>query len=70
MAKKIISSSSKIKGGRPCIKGTRTEVRDVVKALKSGMSQEDIIRNCKEAKVPISKKQISAALKYSSRNGN
>jgi uncharacterized protein (DUF433 family) len=38
-----ISISPEIRFGKPCIKGTRITVADILQWLASGMSREDII---------------------------
>mgnify|MGYP001799623187 FL=1 len=38
-----ISIDPNIRFGKPCIKGTRITVSDILKWLASGMSEEDII---------------------------
>lgn len=46
--------------GRPCIKGTRISVYDVLNWLSNGMSKEEIIEDFPE----LSEKQINACLSF------
>lgn len=50
-----------IRFGKPCIKGTRISVYDVLSWLASGMSNEQIIEEYPQ----LSKDQILACLAYS-----
>lgn len=50
-------------GGRPCIKGTRMRVGDIVDMIASGASQEDILEDFPY----LEKDDIAAALKYAAR---
>jgi uncharacterized protein (DUF433 family) len=58
--KHIISIDPAIRFGRPCIKGTRISVYDVLSWLASGMSVADIIRDYPE----LSEVQVQACLSY------
>lgn len=49
-----------IRGGRPCIRGMRISVYDIIDWLSSGMSQEDIIRDYAE----LEKEDIEASLRF------
>lgn len=49
--------------GRPCIKGTRIAVDDVLSWLASGMSQQAILKDFPELK----KEDILASLAYAAR---
>jgi uncharacterized protein (DUF433 family) len=55
-----ISISPDIRFGKPCIKGTRIAVGDILSSLASGMSQEEILSDFPELK----KEDILAALGY------
>ncbi|MCW7553239.1 DUF433 domain-containing protein [Endozoicomonas gorgoniicola] len=48
--------------GKPCIKGTRIAVADVLEMLASGMSEKEILQDHPN----LSKEQIRAALLYAS----
>lgn len=43
--RKIITIEPGKRGGRPCIRGLRITVFDVLEYLASGMTQEDILRD-------------------------
>lgn len=43
--RKIITIEPGKRGGRPCIRGLRITVYDVLEYLASGMTQEDILRD-------------------------
>lgn len=58
---KHIEINSEIRFGRPCIKGTRISVHDVLGWLASGMTIEDIISDFPQ----LTKEQILACLAYS-----
>ena len=49
-----------IRGGRPCIRGMRISVYDILDWLASGMSQKDILRDYSE----LEKEDIEAALRF------
>jgi uncharacterized protein (DUF433 family) len=53
-----ISSNPEICGGRPCIKGTRMRVIDIVEAIAHGASQEELLRDFDY----LTAEDISAAL--------
>jgi uncharacterized protein (DUF433 family) len=55
-----ISSDPEICGGRPCIKGTRMRVADIVEALAHGASQQDLLADFDYLTVD----DIAAALLY------
>ena len=57
---KIIIFNPEIRFGKPCIRGTRMAVIDVLEYLASGMSFEEIIDDFPE----LSKEDILACLKY------
>ncbi|MGI9277969.1 MAG: DUF433 domain-containing protein [Endozoicomonas sp.] len=52
--------------GKPCIKGTRVAVTDVLEMLAEGMSQEDILRDHPN----LDADKIKAALLYASNHIN
>ena len=47
-------------GGRPCIRGMRIRVTDILDLLASGLIVEDILKEMPD----LEKEDISAALKY------
>ena len=49
-----------IRGGRPCIRGMRISVYDIIDWLASGMTPEDILRDYPE----LQKEDIEAALRF------
>ncbi|MFN0122831.1 MAG: DUF433 domain-containing protein [Blastocatellia bacterium] len=50
-------------GGRPCIRGMRIRVTDVLDLLASGLSQEEVL-----AELPdLEKEDVLAALEYAAR---
>ncbi|MFP4487239.1 MAG: DUF433 domain-containing protein [Campylobacterales bacterium] len=59
---KYISYDPKIRSGKPCIKGTRITVYDVLDYLSSGMSEEEIVDDFPSLK----KEHIRAALAFAS----
>jgi uncharacterized protein (DUF433 family) len=61
-----ISSSPDICGGRPCIKGTRMRVIDIVEAIAHGASQEELLRDFDY----LTAEDISAALLYAAHASN
>jgi uncharacterized protein (DUF433 family) len=58
--KDYIEINSSIRFGRPCIKGTRISVYDVLNWLASGMTIQEIIEDFPE----LNKDQILACLSY------
>lgn len=56
----IITIEPGKKGGKPCIRGMRISVEDVLRWLASGMSTEDIVKDFPE----LSKEDIYAALEF------
>ena len=58
-----ISSDPRICGGRPCIKGTRMRVVDIVEALAHGATKEQLLNDFDY----LSSEDIAAALLYSAR---
>ena len=57
-----INIDSNKRFGKPCIKGTRISVCDILKWLSSGMSTEEIVNDYPE----LSKNHIVAALSFAS----
>ena len=57
---KIITIDPSIRFGKPCIKGTRISVFDVLSWLASGMTHADILKNYPE----LTEEQIQACLSY------
>jgi uncharacterized protein (DUF433 family) len=58
-----ISVDPKICGGRPCIRGTRMRVTDVLDLLAAGASRQEILKDYPY----LQDEDISAALHYASR---
>jgi len=56
----LLSIESSIRFGRPCIKGTRISVYDVLSWIASGLSIADIISDFPE----LNESQIKACLFY------
>ncbi len=59
--KKYIEINPQIRFGKPCVKGTRISVYDVLSWLASGMSIDDIISDFPQ----LTRDQILACLSYS-----
>lgn len=55
-----ITINPDIRGGRPCIRGMRISVYDILDWLASGMSQEEILTDYPE----LEKEDIQAALRF------
>ena len=55
-----ITINPDIRGGRPCIRGMRISVYDIIDWLASGMTQEDILHDYSE----LEKEDIEAALRF------
>ncbi len=53
-------------GGRPCIRGMRIRVMDVLDLLASGLTQDQILEELPD----LEKEDIEAALKYASNKIN
>ena len=60
--KKIITIELGKRGGKPCIRGMRITVYDVLGWLASGMSEKDILGDYPE----LTKKDILACLEFAS----
>jgi uncharacterized protein (DUF433 family) len=58
-----ISSDPRICGGRPCIKGTRMRVVDIVEAIAHGATREELLRDFDY----LTAEDIAAALLYAAR---
>ncbi len=58
--KNIITINSEIRGGRPCIRGMRITVYDILNYLGSGMSKQDVISDYPELTI----NDIEAALMF------
>ena len=48
--KKYITINAEIRGGKPCIRGTRITVYDILDYLASGMSKQEILKDFPELK--------------------
>ena len=59
--KEYIEINPEIRFGRPCLKGTRISVYDVLGWLASGMSFEEILEDFPQ----LTKEQLLACLAYS-----
>ena len=59
-----ISSDPAVCGGRPCIKGTRMRVADIVEAIAHGASQEELLADFDY----LTAEDIAAALLYAARD--
>ncbi len=55
-----ITINPEVRFGKPCIKGTRISVYDVLSWLASGMTKEEILNDFPE----LTKEQIQACLAY------
>jgi uncharacterized protein (DUF433 family) len=49
-------------GGRPCIRGTRLRVSDILELLAAGASFEEVVSD-----YPVEREDILAALQYAAR---
>ncbi len=58
-----ITVDPNICGGRPCIRGLRVRVKDVLEMLASGMTKEDILRDFPYLEAD----DISASLEYAAK---
>jgi uncharacterized protein (DUF433 family) len=57
---KFIAIESGVRFGKPCIKGTRISVYDVLSWFANGMSMEDILNDYPELK----REQVEACFAY------
>nr|WP_293836550.1 DUF433 domain-containing protein [uncultured Arsenicibacter sp.] len=57
---RFISIKSDVRFGKPCIKGTRITIQDILSWLASGMTTEDIVEDFPE----LSPEHIRAALAF------
>ena len=64
--RKYISINSRKRFGKPCVKGTRISVYDVLNWLSSGKTMEDIIYDFPE----LNKTKIRACLAYAASKEN
>jgi len=64
--KNIITIEPGKRGGKPCIRGMRITVYDILSWLASGMSEDEIISDFPE----LTKNDIRAALQYASEREN
>jgi uncharacterized protein (DUF433 family) len=60
--KKRITTNPKKCGGRPCIRGMRIRVSDVLDLLAAGLSHEQILEELPDLEV----EDVEAALRYAS----
>jgi len=51
-------------GGRPCIRGMRIRVKDVLEMLAGGASQEEILRDFPDLKAEDIRASIAYAARY------
>lgn len=58
-----ISSDPRICGGRPCIKGTRMRVADIVEAIAEGVTKEQLLADFDY----LTADDVAAALRYAAR---
>lgn len=58
-----ITSDPDVCGGRPCIKGTRMRVADIVEALAHGATQQELLADFDY----LTAEDIAAALLYAAR---
>jgi len=63
---KIITIEPGKRGGKPCIRGMRITVYDVLEYLASGMSQAEILKDFPY----LTKEDILACLSYAADHGN
>lgn len=49
-----------IRGGKPCVKGTRITVYDILEYLAGGMSEDDVLRDFPS----LAREDIRAALEF------
>ena len=61
-----ITTDPEVCGGRPCIRGLRIRVRDVLELLSSGASQEEILEDFPY----LEPEDIQAALAYAARQAD
>lgn len=61
-----ISISSEIRFGKPCIKGTRIAISDILQWLASGMTMEEVLQDFPE----LNLEQIRAALAFAANREN
>lgn len=64
--KKIITIEPGKRGGKPCIRGMRITVNDILGWLASGMTNKDILQDYQE----LNEEDIFAALSYAADREN
>lgn len=57
---RLITIDPGIRGGKPCIRGMRITVYDVLEYLASGMSEDEIVRDFPE----LTREDIRASLAF------
>ena len=55
-----ISLDPNVRSGKPCIKGTRITVYDILEYLAGGMSEDDVLRDFKS----LAREDVQAALEF------
>jgi uncharacterized protein (DUF433 family) len=60
-----ISSDPEVRGGKPCIQGTRITVSDILEYLAGGMSEGEVLADFPS----LQKEDIRAALAFTTANG-
>lgn len=55
-----ITVNPRVRFGKPCIKGTRIAIEDILNLFKAGYTLQEILKQCPAAE----KKDIIAALEY------
>lgn len=61
-----ITTNPKQCGGRPCIRGMRIRVADVLDLLAAGLSREEVLEELPD----LESEDVEAALRYASRRLN
>jgi uncharacterized protein (DUF433 family) len=61
-----ITSDPQVCGGRPCIRGLRVRVTDILDMLAGGATRDDILRDYPYLEDP----DITAALEYAAQQSN
>lgn len=61
-----ITSDPEVCGGRPCIRGLRVRVRDILDMLAGGASRDEILRDFPY----LDGEDIAAALEYAARQSD
>ncbi len=55
-----ISVDPNVRSGKPCIKGTRITVYDILEYLAGGMSEDDVLRDFKS----LAREDVRATLEF------